>query len=82
MVPPFSKDDKRYHSYTECKTLIDVFLDRQPTGYTQGVFTGEEGWILAASKTLDISEVHTCPSCHPNLCVEPIFGRVEVKHHW
>lgn len=93
MVPDFDRADPRYHDGEKCGRLLSVTLDGNPTGYTAGVFEGDEGWILQASETLDASLVHPCPNCTTYTayegerfvdrwepCVEPRFGRVAVVH--
>lgn len=88
MVPDFQKADRRYHSYEVCGTTLAVRLDGIDPGYTDGVYEGNEGWVLFVGVTHE--EIHACPNClvrdadgflaHHTLCVEALFGRVTVIH--
>jgi hypothetical protein len=80
MVPPFSKNDDRYHDRKKCNRCFLVKLNDLLAGYTIGVLEGNDGWILAASRTFDTTEIHECPNCVNEICIEPMFGKVEVQH--
>ncbi len=90
MVPDFTRDDPRYHDYETCGVTLQATVDGVVPGYHKGVYEGADGWVLLASEGLDTSLIHDCPTCttrdaegfiaHHEVCVEPLFGRVEVIH--
>lgn len=87
MVPDFTRDDPRYHDGDKCGHDVRPTINGAETGYTSGMYDGNEGWVLSASEQLDTTLVHTCPNCYDeetgtgllNACLTPLFGRVEVQ---
>ena len=80
MVPDFSRDDPRYHSYAteKCRSAFRVLVNGADAALTRGVFEGREGWALIAGNTT--ADVHDCPRGSWSPCIEPRFGTVTVIH--
>ncbi len=84
MVPDFSRDDPRYHDGQNCRDeehgfSAYAFVDGVDAHYFTSAFEGTEGWVLHAGYREQTGQIHGCP-CDGGVCVEPRFGRVEVRH--
>lgn len=89
MVPDFSHDDPRYCDGAKCRDaghggICYAFVDGVDVHYCLAAFEGPEGWALHAGDRGRTDLIHLCPCGDPDrdaaVCVEPRFGRVEIRH--
>lgn len=81
MVPDFDPADSRYHRYgygAACRSAFRVLVNGSDVSYTRSAFEGVEGWTLFAGATAD--DIHPCTCASDEICVEPRFGSVEIRH--